>query len=192
MFYRQTAVEGQRRALVVQRFEQERMRRYLPFVPDEVKRNQEELFGTPLDVGPPTLDDLAAVCRDDGVDFIAVTEPFDAPRAADNGHIYIYDCRQVRAALSGRSSSASDVVASSQGGMIFPSGALWDVWVRWSSTSRAARRGDCARTAALPPASSFPVRQEKTPGAAHFSHPDGKTKARLAYRNATVSGCAGR
>ena len=83
------------------------LRFYVPFWPDAVKRNQEELFEAPLDVGPPTLEDLAAVCREDGVDYIAVPEAFDAPCAADNGRIYIYDCRQVRAALgSGRSTTA--------------------------------------------------------------------------------------
>ena len=71
-----------------------------------MKRNQEELFETPLDAGPPTLEDLAAVCREDGVDYVAVPEAFDAPGAANNGHIFIYDCRQVRAALGGRSATA--------------------------------------------------------------------------------------
>ena len=67
-----------------------------------MRRNQEELFEAPLDVGPPTLDDLAAVCREDGVDYVAVPEAFDAPCAADNGRIYVYDCREVRADLEGR------------------------------------------------------------------------------------------
>ncbi|HVS37847.1 MAG TPA: hypothetical protein VMS17_19975 [Gemmataceae bacterium] len=103
VFYRETAEEGQRRALVVKRFEQERMRRYVPFIPDELKRSQEELFGVPLDVGPPTLKDLAAVCQEEGVDYVAVPEAFNAPCVASNGRIYIYDCEQVRAALKSRS-----------------------------------------------------------------------------------------
>ena len=116
VFHRQTAVEGQRRALLLKRFEQERLRRYLPFVPDDLKRNQEELFETPLDAAPPTLDDLAAVCQEDGVDYVAVPEAFDAPCVADNGRIYIYDCRQVRAALGRPTSAVAQVVAEKRPG----------------------------------------------------------------------------
>ncbi len=99
LFFRETALEGQRRARLLRRFEQERTRCYVTLWPDAVKRNQEELFEAPLDEAPPTLDDLAAVCQEEGVDYVAVPEAFDVPCAASNGRIYIYDCRRVRAAL---------------------------------------------------------------------------------------------
>ena len=96
MFYRETAVEGQRRAAVVHLFEQERLRRYIPYIPYDLKKSQEELFQSDLEADPPTLDDLAYVCRqEEGVDYVAVPEAFDVPCAADNGRIYIYDCQQV-------------------------------------------------------------------------------------------------
>jgi hypothetical protein len=100
LFRRETAVEGRRRAELVARFERERFDRAGPFLPDAFRRKVDRLFGPAAP--PPTADDLAAVCREPGVDYVVLERPFDGlPRAADNGRFFIYDCAQVRAVLRG-------------------------------------------------------------------------------------------
>ena len=102
LFHRETAVEGRRRAALVGRFERQRFEQAGPFLPEAFRRKLDRLFGPKA--APPTADDLAAVCREPGVDYVVLERPFDGlPRAADNGRFFIYDCTQVRSALDSRS-----------------------------------------------------------------------------------------
>ena len=45
------------------------------------------------------MDDLARLCREPDLDYAVLTRKIGNLHAATNGQVYIYDCRQVRAAL---------------------------------------------------------------------------------------------
>jgi len=99
LFSRQTALEGQRRAVVVGPFEIETAKKYLPFMTEQRKHEFASLYRHDLAGPPPGPADLARLCREAGLDFVVLPLAFDGLYAASNGHIYVYDCRQVRAAL---------------------------------------------------------------------------------------------
>jgi hypothetical protein len=102
MFQRQTALEGQRRALAVGPFELNRFRE-LGAVQEITRRQVSRLFALDYDTAQPTLDDLKKLCQEDGLDFLLLTHEFPGLAAAGNGRVFIYDCRQVRAALGNQS-----------------------------------------------------------------------------------------
>ena len=120
VFNRGTALEGQRRALVVRRFEVERLAADRRVLPAEWLAEMERLFQLRLPDDPsawpdaPTQDDLEALCREPDVDYVVVPHAFALPCAADNGRFYIYDCRQVRAALGDRPAATDAALASSE------------------------------------------------------------------------------
>ena len=66
---------------------------------DEFRRKIERLFERKLDSPEATLDDLAQLCQERDLDFVVLRRRFGDLYAATNGSIYIYDCRQVQAAL---------------------------------------------------------------------------------------------
>jgi hypothetical protein len=108
LFSRDTALEGQRRALVVRRFEMEQLARDRCVLSGKWVEQMQQLFQTPLpddpDAAPepPTQADLEALCREPAVDYVVVPHAFDLPCAAQNGRFYIYDCQKVRDALAAR------------------------------------------------------------------------------------------
>ncbi len=101
IFERRTAEEGRRRAALVRRFEMDRLRGDAVLIPDVFKESLVRLFGAGFDCSGPTRDDLARLCREPGVDYLILKHEFPGLAAAQNGRVFIYDCRQVRAALDG-------------------------------------------------------------------------------------------
>jgi hypothetical protein len=98
MFQRQTAMEGQRRALVVGPFELDRFRR-AGDIPEYTREQVSRFFALDFDTAAPNLDNLKRLCEEDGIDFLLLTHEFPGLVTAATGRIYVYDCRQVRAAL---------------------------------------------------------------------------------------------
>ncbi len=99
LFNRRTAMEGHRRAQIVAPFEIDRIQEAIDFMPDSVKRWNRAVYQADLDRPPPGLQDLERLCREGGLDYAVLKQEFPGLAAAGNGRIYIYDCRQVRAAL---------------------------------------------------------------------------------------------
>lgn len=95
-----TAAEGRRRALIVRRYEMERLQRWERFSPPyQITRNR-LLFAAPTgDPGPPTREDFLELCADPRVDFAILAHRYDGIRATENGRVFIYDCRALRAEL---------------------------------------------------------------------------------------------
>ncbi len=56
-------------------------------------------FNLDFDTGQPDLKNLRQLCQEDGIDFLLLTQEFPGLVAAGNGRVFLYDCRQVRAAL---------------------------------------------------------------------------------------------
>jgi hypothetical protein len=114
LFSRDTAMEGQRRALVVRRFEMEQLAADRWVLPDKWIEQMQALFQLKLpddptaSFAPPTQADLEALCREPDLDIVVVPHAYALPCAGDDGRFYIYDCRQVRAALDGRSTAVAD------------------------------------------------------------------------------------
>ncbi|MCI0639417.1 MAG: hypothetical protein L0Y70_10110, partial [Gemmataceae bacterium] len=98
-FHRETALEGKRRAMVVARFELHRFHAQKNFMLDVFTDTVQGLFASAMDGAKPGLRDLERLCREDGVDFAILSVDFPGLSSASNGRVYIYDCRQVRAAL---------------------------------------------------------------------------------------------
>jgi hypothetical protein len=98
IFQRQTAMEGQRRALVVGTFEMDRFRE-VGEVSEFIRKQASRFFDLDFDTANPELGNLKELCQEEGVDFLLLTHEFPGLVTAGNGRIFIYDCRQVRAAL---------------------------------------------------------------------------------------------
>jgi hypothetical protein len=117
LFNRDNALEGQRRALVVRRFEIEQLAHDRWVLPPKWVEQMERLCQLRLPEDddarpePPTMDDLARLCDEDGVDFAVLPEAFGDLYVATNGNFFVYDCRAVRARLAARAGPASDLRA---------------------------------------------------------------------------------
>jgi hypothetical protein len=98
LFSRQTAIEGQRRALVVRQFELARLQEEKALLSDRWRELLEGLYQQSLDAACPTEADLRRLCREPGIDYVIVKECFPGLYAASNGKLFIYDCKQVVAA----------------------------------------------------------------------------------------------
>jgi hypothetical protein len=107
LFSRETALEGVRRARVVAGFEGERLRQEQALLGQRNRELLEALLGIDLDSARPTRADLERLCREEGVDYAVVRQRFDGLYSATNGRFYIYNCRQIRAALGPPAPSAT-------------------------------------------------------------------------------------
>jgi hypothetical protein len=99
LFNRKTAIEAQRRALMVRAFEIERFRDMEALVPEVYKLSIRRLFQADFDHPSPTVEDLGRLCQEPGLDYVLAKQDIAGLATADNGRLYVYDCRQVRAAL---------------------------------------------------------------------------------------------
>jgi hypothetical protein len=99
MFSRDTALEGRRRALLVRHFEGERLHAQRGLLSDRWLELLEEFYGVPFEQARPTRADLERLCREEPVDYVVIRQGFDGLYAVGNGRFFIYDCKQVRAAL---------------------------------------------------------------------------------------------
>jgi hypothetical protein len=99
MFRREMAIEGQRRACLVGPFELDRYRRIEHQLTEGGKEGVERFFNLHFNRGPSTKKDLAALCREPNLDYILLDQPFEGLYVAHSGRLYLYQCKQVRAAL---------------------------------------------------------------------------------------------
>ncbi len=99
LFNRQTAIEAQRRGQLVRAFEIDRYRRMEQMIQPVYRQTMRRLYCGGFDCPEPALDDLRRLCQEPGLDYVIAKHDIPGLAAADNGRIYIYDCRAVRAAL---------------------------------------------------------------------------------------------
>jgi hypothetical protein len=123
LFNRHTAAEGRRRAALVSRFEMERFREDAQFIPDKFKEALQRLFQEDLDAPAPTVDDIARLCNEPGLDYLILKQEFPGLVATGNGRVFIYECRQVRAALGRPGASPALADASRLGRPLAPASA---------------------------------------------------------------------
>ncbi|NLI81256.1 MAG: hypothetical protein GX443_06155 [Deltaproteobacteria bacterium] len=96
VFFRDTAVEGHRRAKLVKPFEVARMRAMgLPDNSPSVRMRLGFLEAR-LQEGPPSRADLLRLTSDEQLDWIVLNEGFEGLYTAANGSVYVYDCRAIR------------------------------------------------------------------------------------------------
>lgn len=98
MFNRGTAIEGDRRAKLTQKFELDIRRPWLAKCEPHHKQGIKRIFGA-VQEPPPTVEDLIAICQDENIDLVIVPNEFDGWYAATNGHLFIYDAQRIRNAL---------------------------------------------------------------------------------------------
>jgi hypothetical protein len=96
VFNRETALEGERRARVVRRFELERLRKDRDVIHPRWARNMTRLYDVAPEDVIPTRADLDALCQEEMADYAVLAEDFAGLAVASNGHVYIYDCRRLR------------------------------------------------------------------------------------------------
>ncbi|MBM3994275.1 MAG: hypothetical protein FJ303_09015 [Planctomycetes bacterium] len=97
MFQRNTAVEIDRRAQVVAKFEMAQQRAEM-LHPDEGKKiGMANLFKIDFDCLAPTRDDLVRLCRERGLDYVVIPHEFPGLYSATNGRVFVYECYKVRA-----------------------------------------------------------------------------------------------
>jgi hypothetical protein len=101
IFNRQTAMEGKRRAWLVEPFEMAHYREFQSCISSRDKLTFQRFFKHGLDAPAPTCDDLVRLCwdKDEKGDFIldyAVLKHEFPGHAAGNGRVFVYDCREVR------------------------------------------------------------------------------------------------
>jgi hypothetical protein len=105
VFSRGTAVEGQRRALLVRRFEIDELRRF--YDPTSFRGFYAGFYRTTIDEPGPTRQDLIALCNEEQLDFVVLPYTFQGLVAATNGTVWVYDCRSIRSCQSSVSSHQS-------------------------------------------------------------------------------------
>lgn len=101
LFNRGNAEEGQRRALVVRPFEVDRIQESLKFLQESRRHSLERLFQTDFEtLGlSPTRADLERLCTEESIDYLILKQEFPGLVTQSFGRIHLYDCRQVRLAL---------------------------------------------------------------------------------------------
>jgi len=99
LFQRDTAIEVERRAPLVGKFEMHLQRGRTVFLGDAKKHGYEILFKTPFDGPPPTSDDLVRLCAEPTLDYVVLPHEFAGLYAATNGRVYVYDCAKLRTLL---------------------------------------------------------------------------------------------
>jgi hypothetical protein len=109
-FNRGTALEGQRRALLVRRFELAQARRYPPPEPGWLAARKHFYRGDEKEK-PPTADDLLRLCGEEQLDFVVLEDALDGLPYVTDGHWYIYDCRRLR----DRESTGDTLAAAARG-----------------------------------------------------------------------------
>jgi hypothetical protein len=117
MFQRQMALEGQRRALVVGPFELDRFRE-AGDVSEITRMQASRFFNLDFDTGQPDLKNLRQLCQEDGIDFLLLTQEFPGLVAAGNGRVFLYDCRQVLAALNAQQAVVATTTLKSEAGVL--------------------------------------------------------------------------
>jgi len=93
-FSRGTAVEGQRRALLVRKFEIAEMRQF--YAPDVFRDFYSGFYQTTIDEPGATKQDLIALCKEEELDFVVLPRVFRDLAAGTNGSVFVYDCRSIR------------------------------------------------------------------------------------------------
>ena len=96
MFYRDTAIEGQRRARIAGRFELDARQPMLSHMTVTQRHVLYDLFDAETDHRELTWQDVRRLSHDPELDLLVLPHAFEGKYAATNGHIYLYDCRALR------------------------------------------------------------------------------------------------
>jgi hypothetical protein len=94
MFNQRTGDEIERRCGVVAKFEMDRQRRESAFLDDARRLGVEDLFKISLNSAPPTVDELARLCQEPGLDYVVLPLEFAGVYSGTNGRLFVYECYQ--------------------------------------------------------------------------------------------------
>jgi hypothetical protein len=98
LFSRNTAIEGQRRAEIVRSFEFERFQPSKKFLAASDKMMMDGIFKPERGTQASSASDLIRLCQAiEPVDIAILKKEFRGLDSASNGHIYIYECANIRA-----------------------------------------------------------------------------------------------
>ncbi len=96
MFYRDTAIEGQRRARIAGRFELDARQPMLSHMTVTQRQVLHDVFGAEAGHQELAWQDVLRLSHDPDLDLLVLPRAFEGRYAATNGHIYLYDCRVLR------------------------------------------------------------------------------------------------
>ena len=99
MYRREMAMEGRRRARLVGPCEIAHYRKFEDQIPVGFKELVARFFQTDFQRGPLEQDDLARLCQEPSLDCLVLDEQVDGLNAIQVGRLYVYTCKEVRAAL---------------------------------------------------------------------------------------------
>jgi hypothetical protein len=97
-FNRGTALEGKRRARLVERFESNYVRTS-PSIAADWRPFFLRFYHATEGDQPPTRGDLLELCREEVLDLVVVGQRFDGLYSATDGRYYLYDCRRLRSGV---------------------------------------------------------------------------------------------
>jgi hypothetical protein len=104
VYNRENALEGRRRARLLQRFEVARMRHLFGEDPDPVRRFwMERKVEAQSRLEPPSQEDLRRLCEEPDLDYVVLRQAFDTASgihlyAGSDGEWFLYDCQKLRSA----------------------------------------------------------------------------------------------
>lgn len=96
IFNRDTAMEGQRRAQLVRRFEMDRIKAIAHLYSPLQLRALERQFQASLMEPGPGFEDLQGLIAEPGLDLVLLRQRFDGLYSATDGDWFLYDCRAIR------------------------------------------------------------------------------------------------
>jgi hypothetical protein len=109
MFNRETAIEGSRRARLVQRFDASALQQYEGVAPWQ-RRSMSKIYGCSMNAAsPPVVRDLLVLCQEEELDYLITRHSIGEHAVATNGRWYIYDCGDIRRTISQQASPDSHV-----------------------------------------------------------------------------------
>jgi hypothetical protein len=97
MFYRETAIEGQRRARMAGRIELAARQKMLPLMTVTQRQVLHDVFDVDVVDQKLTWQDVSRLICNPELDLVVLPRAFEGKYAATNGHVYLYDCRALRA-----------------------------------------------------------------------------------------------
>jgi hypothetical protein len=106
-FNRETAYEGKRRVHLVALFENDAERNSPKPLPARWRQFFMDFRDCPTDAPAPTRDDLFRLAREEQLDYAILPIAIDDLYCKTDGHVYIYDCKQLRALAEANPTSSS-------------------------------------------------------------------------------------
>jgi hypothetical protein len=95
----------------------ERLHEVSPFLPGPSAKALARLLGGEPERCEPTVEGLARLSCEPGLDFLILKHEIPGLVTASNGRVFIYECRQLRAALGLRERDGSPMASTTSAGL---------------------------------------------------------------------------